>query len=165
MENDTVNRHGWLLAAATRRGRDTDKWNISKDLIRGNGVWSAGDTSPAPALTKRKVIACLETPTISLFLCVSVCFSDSHCFPVLTRLCHHSTSGGFTMSTSFECTHTHTKEGRKAVCNWVKPESTDHCCAITFLQKRTEKSKRRRKKKTSLPSNTSTRPCKWSALN
>lgn len=33
------------------------------------------------------------------------------------------------------------------MCNWVKPESTDHCCTITFLQKRTEKSKREGKKR------------------
>lgn len=43
-----------------------------------------------------------------------------------------------------KCIHT---EGREPVCNWVKPERTDHCCAITFLQKRTEKSKRKGKRK------------------
>lgn len=77
VENDTVNRHTRALAGTEnkRRRRDTDKWNISGDLIRGNGVWTAGDTrGPAPTLAGRKLIACLKTVSpFFLCVCVGVC--------------------------------------------------------------------------------------------
>lgn len=88
--------------------------------------------------------------------------------PMHTHACTHtlfSCVDVIHIQFSTVCRCAHTEKGRKAVCNCVKPESTDHCCAITFLQKRTEKSKRKGKERRSLPSNTSTRPCKWSVLN
>ena len=59
-----------------------------EDLIRGNGVSSAGDTSTAPTPTKRKLIACLPA-------CLPAFDSSTSTSPLLPFFSLHLGSGGY----------------------------------------------------------------------
>lgn len=67
--------------------------------------------------------------------------------PCTQRHAHKHTNVSIAIHLDKTCKCTHTQKGSQGLFNPVKPETTDHCCAITFLQKRTERSEREKKKK------------------